>query len=73
MLLIFMAQNQGKALNRQMLLEHVWERNLDLLETTVNVHMCKLREKIDKGYEVKLIHTLHGGGYKLEMPETVHA
>ena len=66
-LLLFLAQNKGRALPRSTILEHVWKKNFDLLETTVDVHVCYLRNKIDKGFDTPLIHTVHGSGYKLDV------
>lgn len=65
-LLEYLMRNQGISLTRNMILEHVWDINADTLTNTVDVHISFLREKIDKGHDKKLIHTVHGHGYKLE-------
>jgi len=65
-LLEYMMRNCGSLLTRTMILEHVWDMNTDPFTNTVDVHIRLLREKIDKNHKRKLIHTIHGFGYKLE-------
>jgi DNA-binding response OmpR family regulator len=65
-LLEYFMRNPGTLLTRGMILEHVWETSTDPLTNTVDVHVRFLREKIDDGHDVKLIHTIHGHGYKME-------
>jgi DNA-binding response OmpR family regulator len=64
-LLEYLAVNKGKALDRQELLEHVWDENTDIFTNTVDVHIRYLRQKIDEGYNEKLIKTVKGKGYML--------
>lgn len=65
-LLEYFMRNPGTLLTRNMILEHVWETSADPLTNTVDVHVRFLREKIDDGHDEKLIHTIHGHGYKME-------
>lgn len=65
-LLTFLAKNKGKVFSRAAILEQVWENHLNLLNTTVDVHIRWLREKMDEGFETQLIHTVHGVGYKVD-------
>lgn len=64
-LLEFLILNKGRIFNRNTLLEYVWHYSTDILTNTVDVHMARLRRKIDLGYEKKLIHTVFGIGYRL--------
>lgn len=64
-LLHFMMMNVGKVLSRTMILEHVWDRNSDLLTNTVDVHISQLRKKIDNRSDEKYIHTIPCMGYLL--------
>ncbi len=66
-LLELLMRNQGATMTRNMILEHVWETNVDPLTNTVDVHIRFLRRKIDDGHARKLIKTIHGYGYKLEV------
>ena len=65
-LLEYLMRNCGTLLTRNMILEHVWDMNTDPFTNTVDVHIRLLREKVDKNHKRKLIHTVHGFGYKLE-------
>lgn len=65
-LLEYLMRNCGTLLTRNMILEHVWDMNTDPFTNTVDVHIRLLREKIDANHKRKLIHTVHGYGYKLE-------
>jgi len=66
-LLCFLAENKGKVLSRTSILRHIWDSPLDILATTVDVHISILRKKIDKDFSEKLIHTVSGVGYKLDV------
>jgi two-component system OmpR family response regulator len=68
-LLEFMMRNKGKVLSKTMIMEHVWNYNFDPKTNVVEARICKLREKIDKGFGPKLIHTIHGVGYVLKAPD----
>mgnify|MGYP000143252553 CR=1 FL=1 len=62
-LLEYLMRNKGKVLTEAMIIEHVWDINFDSLTNVVNVYVHHLRQKIDKGFEEKLIHTVRGVGY----------
>lgn len=62
-LLHFLMANKGKVLNRNTILENVWDRNASILTNTVDVHVSNLRKKIEKQTEQKFIHTVHCTGY----------
>lgn len=68
-LLEALAANEGRVLTREMIQDRVWMDD-EGFSNTVNVHIANLRKKIDAGYEVKLIHTIHGFGYSLRGPES---
>jgi len=53
----------GQVVTRTMLLENVWDYHFDPQTNVIDVHMSRLRGKIDKGYEAPLIHTVRGAGY----------
>jgi two-component system OmpR family response regulator len=65
-LLEYLMRHPGATLTRGMILEHVWDMNADPFTNTVDVHIRYLRQKIDEGYQQKLIKTVHGCGYKIE-------
>lgn len=62
-LLEFFIINRGKVLTRNSILEHVWDRNANFASNTVDVHINRLRKKIDDPFKNKLIHTIHCIGY----------
>ncbi|NBX03052.1 MAG: DNA-binding response regulator [Alphaproteobacteria bacterium] len=64
-LLEYLMRNAGTVVTRTMLLEHVWDYNFDPQTNVIDVHISRLRQKVDKGFEKSLIHTLRGAGYKL--------
>lgn len=64
-LMEYLMRNAGKVLNRNTMLEHIWDHNINILTNTVDVHISKLRKKIDQGYKKKLIETIHCVGYRL--------
>jgi DNA-binding response OmpR family regulator len=64
-LLEYMMQHPGKALNRYKILQEVWQVDYDTGSNVVDVCMKYLREKVDAGFQKKLIHTVRGIGYKL--------
>ncbi|NEM99029.1 response regulator transcription factor [Pontibacter burrus] len=65
-LLEYFIRNKGKVLSRLDLLENVWELNFDLSSNVVDVYVNYLRNKIDKDFNPKLIHTVIGMGYVLK-------
>ncbi len=62
-LLVFMMENQGKILNKTILLDKIWNYNFDPQTNIVDVLVCKLRAKIDKGQDNKFVRTIRGVGY----------
>lgn len=65
-LLEFFIINRGKILTRNTILENVWDRNANFASNTVDVHVNRLRRKIDDPFPEKLIHTIHCLGYVFE-------
>jgi two-component system, OmpR family, response regulator len=62
-LLEFLMKNAGQVVTRTMLLEHVWDYHFDPQTNVIDVHVSRLRSKIDKGFDRPLIHTIRGAGY----------
>ena len=65
-LLEFLMRNSERIVSRKMIIEHVWNYNFDPETNIVEARICKLREKIDKGFEKSLIHTIRGAGYVIK-------
>ncbi len=68
-LLEYLMRNTGKVVSKTMIMEHVWNYNFDPQTNVVEARICRLRDKIDKEFETKLIHTKRGVGYVLQTPE----
>jgi two-component system copper resistance phosphate regulon response regulator CusR len=68
-ILEYMMRNRGRPLSRTMIVEHVWDMDYDGLTNIVDVYIRHLRSKIDDRFPVKLIHTVRGIGYMLDIPE----
>ncbi|HUK60791.1 MAG TPA: response regulator transcription factor [Stellaceae bacterium] len=64
-LLEFMMRRAGQVVTRTMLLENVWDYHFDPQTNVIDVHVSRLRQKIDKGFEHALLHTVRGAGYRL--------
>ncbi len=64
-LLEYLMKNAGKVVTRTMLLENVWDYHFDPQTNVIDVHMSRLRSKIDKGYATPLLHTVRGAGYMI--------
>lgn len=64
-LLEYLMQNEDKIVTRTMLLEKVWEYNFDPQTNVIDVHISRLRNKIDKGFAYPMIETIRGAGYKI--------
>jgi two-component system OmpR family response regulator len=62
-LLEYLMKNAGQVVTRTMLLEHVWDYHFDPQTNVIDVHVSRLRSKIDKGFDKALIHTIRGAGY----------
>jgi DNA-binding response OmpR family regulator len=69
MLLEYLLRNKGMVVSRGKILEHVWDMNADPFSNTIESHILSLRKKIDNDQCKKLIHTVPGRGYKIEIPE----
>ncbi|HEX3865665.1 MAG TPA: response regulator transcription factor [Gemmatimonadaceae bacterium] len=64
-LLEFLARRCNTVVDRGEILSHVWDENFDPFGNVIEVLMRRLRRKIDDGFDIKLIHTLRGAGYRL--------
>ncbi len=62
-LLEYLLRNTGKVVSKTMIMEHIWGYNFDPQTNVVDVLVCRLRNKIDKDFDQKLIHTVRGIGY----------
>jgi two-component system OmpR family response regulator len=69
LILEFLMQNAGQVVTRTMLLEAVWHYHFDPQTNVIDVHISRLRSKIDKGFEQPLLHTIRGAGYTLRAPD----
>ena len=64
-LLEYLMRNAGKVISKTMILSHVWEYSFDPQTNIVDVLVSRLRDKIDRPFETKLLHTVRGVGYVL--------
>ena len=64
-LLELLIRNQGQVVTRTMMLEEVWDYHFDPGTNVIDVHISRLRKKIDEGAEIPLLHTVRGAGYML--------
>ena len=67
-LLEYLLRNQGRPISKEMIIQHVWDYDADILPNTVEVYIKYLRSKIDKPFKTSLLHTVRGFGYRLEAP-----
>lgn len=65
-LLEYLMRHAGDIVTRTMLLEKVWDHHFDPQTNVIDVHVSRLRQKIDKGFEAPLLHTIRGAGYTLK-------
>jgi len=65
-LLEYFMQNPDKVINRNAIIENVWDYNSHFFSNTVNSHISILRKKLNQGFDKKLIETVHGFGYVLK-------
>ena len=65
-LLEYFARNEGRVVTRTMLLEQVWDYHFDPGTNVIDVHISRLRRKLEEGFEQPILHTVRGAGYKLE-------
>jgi len=65
-LLEYLMRHAGHIVTRTMLLEKVWDHHFDPQTNVIDVHVSRLRQKIDKGFDKPLLHTVRGSGYTLK-------
>ena len=65
-LLAYLLSHQGQIVTRDMLLQNVWHYGLDTQTNVVDVHISRLRAKLDKGFDPALLHTKRGRGFVLQ-------
>lgn len=65
-ILEYLMKNAGRVVTRTMLLENVWEYHFDPQTNVIDVHMSRLRAKLDKGFEMPMLETVRGAGYRLK-------
>ncbi|MEQ8195962.1 MAG: winged helix-turn-helix domain-containing protein, partial [Rhodospirillales bacterium] len=68
-LLEFLMRHSGQVVTRTMLLEGVWDYHFDPKTNVIDVHISRLRQKIDKDFDTPLLHTVRGAGYSLRESE----
>ncbi len=67
-LLEYLMRHSNQVVTRTMLLEHVWDYHFDPQTNVIDVHVSRLRQKIDKNFSAPLLHTVRGAGYCLRAP-----
>jgi len=67
-LLEYLMRNPGRVVTRAMLSERIWEHDFDTFSNVIDVHIARLRRKIDDGFKTKLLQTIRGSGYILQTP-----
>ncbi|WP_242109429.1 response regulator transcription factor [Luteimonas aquatica] len=65
-LLEYLMRQAGRVVTRTMLLEAVWDYHFDPQTNVIDVHISRLRQKIDQGFATPLLHTVRGAGYRLD-------
>ena len=68
-LLEYLLRHAGQVVTRTMLLEQVWGYHFDPHTNVIDVHVSRLRRKIDHGFDRQLLHTVRGAGYSLRVPD----
>lgn len=68
-LLEYLLRHAGRVVTRTMLLEQVWGYHFDPHTNVIDVHVSRLRRKIDHGSDRQLLHTVRGAGYSLRVPD----
>lgn len=66
-LLEYMMSSAGRVITRTMIMEHVWNYDFDPQTNVVDVLVCRVRNKVDRGFKEKMIHTIRGVGYVLKI------
>jgi two-component system OmpR family response regulator len=65
-LLEYLIRNKNRIVSKTMIMEHVWDYNFDPQTNVVEARICRLRDKIDREFDQKMIHTVRGVGYVLK-------
>lgn len=65
-LLEYLMRNAGRVVSKTMIMEHVWDYDFDPQTNVVEARICRLRDKIERDFDRKLLHTVRGAGYVLE-------
>jgi two-component system OmpR family response regulator len=65
-LLEYLMRHAGQVVTRTMLLENVWDYHFDPQTNVIDVHVSRLRSKIEKGFDKPILHTIRGAGYMLK-------
>lgn len=68
-LLEFLVRNQGQVATRRMLCEHLWDASWEGVTNVIEVHVNRLRNKLDRGFDTPLLHTVRGRGYVLRVEQ----
>jgi len=71
-LLEYLMRHVNQVVSRVMLFEHVWDYHFDPRTNVIDVHMSRLRKKIDKPFDTALIQTVRGAGYVIRTPEKIN-
>lgn len=66
-LLEYLMRHAGRPVSKTLILEHVWDYSFDPQTNVVDVLVCRLRNKVDREFQQKLIHTIRGVGYVLRV------
>ena len=65
-LLEYLMRNAGRVVSRNMIMQHVWDYNFDPQSNVVEARISRLRDKVERGFDRKMIRTLRGVGYILD-------
>lgn len=68
-ILEYLVNNKGRVLTREMIIDHAWDSNRTSWNSTVDVHIKHLRDKIDRPFDYSLIKTAYGLGYTVDVPD----
>jgi two-component system OmpR family response regulator len=68
-LLEYLMRHQKQVVTRTLLLENLWHYHFDPQTNVIDVHISRLRQKIDRGFDRPLIHTVRGAGYRLSVED----
>lgn len=72
-LIEYLASRRGAVTGRAEISEHVWDETYDPASNLIDVYIQRLRQKLDYGYSVRLLHTRRGEGYQLSLEDSVYA